>query len=47
MYMLNDHLQGYHILYLGEGTWEIVIKNIHSKKEWFKKWYLKMRSILF
>lgn len=31
--MLGNHLQGYHILLIGEGNWETVIKNIYSR-EW-------------
>lgn len=31
--MLSDHLQGYQSIFLGEDTWEPVIKNIQSG-EW-------------
>lgn len=28
----SNHLQSYDILLIGEGTWETVIKNIHSRE---------------
>lgn len=30
-----SHLQGCHILWIGEGTWETVIENIHSRERIF------------
>lgn len=28
----SNHLQGYDTLLIGEGTWETVIKNMHSRE---------------